>query len=198
MPTIADAINRIEQTLAGESRRSDSEFNESDHPRAEDGKFGSKSGGKKAPASAPNPTSKAPDNLSDKEKKSVIKNLPPNVGSMFKNVFKNYKKLTEENKQKVFEKFTEISDISEKTGDELENAVFSIDEVKGCGISGFVLNNAIRQWKLDIQEKAESEIEESYTQTRPSAASELAMRHRLAESRRMHQLAEESEAKEQK
>jgi hypothetical protein len=180
MPTIADAIDRIEQTLAGESRRSDSEFNESDHPRAEDGKFGGKSGGKKAPASAPNPTSKAPDNLSDKEKKSVIKNLPPNVGSMFNNVFKNYKKLTEENKQKVFEKFTEISDISEKTGDELENAVFSIDEVKGCGISGFVLNNAIRQWKLDIQEKAESEIEESYTQTRLSAASGLAMRHRLA------------------
>jgi hypothetical protein len=120
-----------------------------------------------ASAPEPVPTSKAPDNLSDKEKKNIIKNLPPNVGSMFTNVFKNYKKLTEENKQKVFEKFAEISNASGKTGDELENAVFSINEVKGGGLSVFVLNNAIKQWKSDLQAKMGA-MPASYTPTTPS------------------------------
>ena len=42
--TIARAIARIDAILT----RADAEFREEDHPRAEDGKFGNKSGGKKA------------------------------------------------------------------------------------------------------------------------------------------------------
>ena len=66
--TIADAAARIERTIshprqdrikAAANRisatltRADAEFREEDHPRAEDGKFGSKSGGKKSRVSAP-------------------------------------------------------------------------------------------------------------------------------------------------
>jgi DNA topoisomerase-1 len=49
MKTIVDALNRISQTMAradSGAYRADKEFKEEDHPRAEDGKFGSKSGAK--------------------------------------------------------------------------------------------------------------------------------------------------------
>jgi hypothetical protein len=47
MPTIADAIDRIEQTLT------DAGFNEGDHPRASNGQFGSGGGGSGSGASKP-------------------------------------------------------------------------------------------------------------------------------------------------
>lgn len=53
MLTIADAIDRIEQTLTGERARADAAFNEGDHPRASNGQFGSgggSSGGGKSAA----------------------------------------------------------------------------------------------------------------------------------------------------
>ena len=53
MPTIADAIDRIEQTLAGERGRADAGFNEGDHPRASNGQFGSGGGGSGSGASKP-------------------------------------------------------------------------------------------------------------------------------------------------
>ena len=57
MPTIADAIDRIEQTLTGERGRADAAFNEGDHPRASNGQFGSGGGGSGSGASKPKPKS---------------------------------------------------------------------------------------------------------------------------------------------
>jgi hypothetical protein len=55
MKTIVDALNRMSQTLAradSGAYRADKEFKEENHPRAEDGKFGSKAGVKAGKLSA--------------------------------------------------------------------------------------------------------------------------------------------------
>ena len=50
MPTIADAIARIDSTLTRRDARADAEFSEGDHPRASNGQFGSGGGGGKPKA----------------------------------------------------------------------------------------------------------------------------------------------------
>ena len=50
MPTIADAIARIDSTLTRRNARADAEFSEADHPRANNGQFGSGGGGGKPKA----------------------------------------------------------------------------------------------------------------------------------------------------
>jgi hypothetical protein len=70
MKTVADALSRIQQTLA-HGTRADSDWKESDHPRASNGQFGSGGG---APATPTKSTKKAP-KLTPEQKKEKVKGI---------------------------------------------------------------------------------------------------------------------------
>jgi hypothetical protein len=131
---------------------------------------------------APAPTAAAaalgwfPDTMSDQEKKKLIQNVPFNINTKFKTILDHYENLTDENKPKIYEKFTEISKAAEKTGDDYENAVFALADIKGYGMSVSATNSAIQQWKSDIQATM-AKTPASYT---PTTASQQAAFSKLS------------------
>ena len=134
------------------------------------------------PAPAPAPTAAAaalgwfPDTMSDQEKKKLIQNVPSNIQDKFKAILGHYENLTDENKPKIYEKFTEISKAAEKTGDDYEKAVFALADIKGYGMSVSATNSAIQQWKSDIQATM-AKAPASYT---PTTASQQAAFSKLS------------------